>query len=153
MESSHRDESSGTPGYGSPGLDNPVVTWYAIAIVSAGAPAFLGRVSAGEDWWNRAAVGGLVLWAGLAALITAQGRATGVPDSEFIDGLLAAALVFGVLPFCAYYTLGRWLARRPVVLLCSCAATLVPFAVYLVLMSLWIAGMVSCSPGQYECPV
>jgi hypothetical protein len=76
-----------------------------------------------------------------------------VPVYEAVEGVALAALLLGALPVYGFFTLGRALAGRRIILVLACLGATLPVA-YLYFIG-WIAvlALVHCPPDAYECPV
>jgi hypothetical protein len=118
----------------------------------AGAAAALGARSR-EDPRARPLLIGLLSATGIAVLILAETRDPEVTDGRFVQGLLLGGLLFGVVPFLAYFALGRWLSRRPGWLVFAWLVALVPFYLYSFFALIIALDLIACTPDAYECPL
>lgn len=123
--------------------------------IAAAAMAALGgaRVLAPEAPAWRVLVLGCSVTAAIAVAVFAQERGSGVPDRDFVEGLLLAALLFGVVPWAAYFGLGRALAQRRRLLAILFVLSLVALVVYVFMALVATLALVSCGPDAYECPL
>jgi hypothetical protein len=99
-----------------------------------------------------------VLWGALAAIvgvvvILVQARESGVETDEFVKGLILGGAALALLPYVAYYSLGRVLGRHRVVLGFVWLASLAPLYYYSFVAFLWALDLVHCPPDAYECPL
>jgi hypothetical protein len=68
-------------------------------------------------------------------------------------GLIVGAFLLGMFPLLLYWAIGRWLARRPLVLMAVWAVSIVPLLFYLFLALILVADIVYCPEDAYECPL
>jgi hypothetical protein len=78
---------------------------------------------------------------------------TDVDTGTVVFGAILGATLTATGPLLAYYGLGRTLTGHRMVLALLWLASLVPLTFWLVLTLLLTAGIVSCPPDAYECPV
>ncbi|MFL5910623.1 MAG: hypothetical protein ACJ768_08685 [Gaiellaceae bacterium] len=88
-----------------------------------------------------------------AAWFAWTGYTRGVETGAAVTGIALAAVAQGVLPSAGYWALGRSLARRRGWLMALWAGSIVPLGIYLVVLTIVVAGFVACPPDAYECPL
>ena len=88
------------------------------------------------------------------AALAADTHAHGVSTEDYLTGMVAAGLVLGGLPVCAYFVLGRGLSSHPVVLGAIVVLT-APLVLYFVYFFGWLVtlSLTHCPPDAYECPL
>jgi hypothetical protein len=79
-------------------------------------------------------------------------REPGVQGAPFAEGVVATVGITAAL-LLGYRALGTCLRSRRGVLLAVVLASFVPLALGLFFALLWIASLVTCPPGSYECPI
>lgn len=87
-----------------------------------------------------------------SAVLAASTHEPDVPAGQAVFGVLGAGVFLGAAPACAYFALGRALARRPIALGLVFAASAVPLVVYLLMGWFVVIDVVHCPPDAYECP-
>ena len=116
-------------------------------------PCVMGVALADHPWLNFAAVVGVVLWTAVGVAAAAQSYDGDVSTFDVVAGVVVGGVFLGAAPFGAYYGLGRWLARRRIVLAIVVVASLLPLAYYLFVAFVIAVGFIGCPPDSYECPV
>jgi hypothetical protein len=97
-------------------------------------------------------VAGTVLAAVALGALAATGRAKGVEDGPFVEGILVAAVFAGALPFLVLSSAGRYI-RNAIALTVAWVVLSAGSVVLLVVVAFVVAKLVGCPPDSYECPV
>ena len=127
--------------------------WLAPLLGAAVAAALGARlVAPAARTWRTLLVGGAV-YAVLAVLALAGERGHGVSDGDYVKGLALAGLLFGPVPFAAYFGLGRALARWRWVLVVVFVVSLAALFYYAFFALIATLELVHCGPDAYECPI
>jgi hypothetical protein len=128
------------------------VGFFLVPLLVAAIPTALGvwEARSGRSRWTYLPI---AAWTVLVLALTVAARETDVSTGPFVGGLVIAAVFIGVLPPLLYLVAGRFLAFRPVVLAIVWLISLAPFAYYLFLAFIVVAGKVACTPDDYECPI
>ena len=127
--------------------------WLLPALVAAAASAF-GHVTRRNDrTWFQPALAFFVAVAMIAlGAIAAGARDPEVSDGDFATGVALAAVGLGAVPLLAFYSLGYALRYAWAVAMLWVVGS-IALGFYMLLGTLFVAGLVACPPDAYECPV
>jgi hypothetical protein len=100
--------------------------------------------------WRALQAGGIATI--VVGVLIATWRGEGVEDGSFWSGVILGPFIVALFPLYLYYALGRWLARRTVVLCLVWVASVPALYFYLLLGFVFTAELVNCGPDAYECP-
>ena len=126
---------------------------WVLPAVAIGVATVLGVQLADRPKLDWRVIAGAVAWCVAVLAIAVPERDPEVTDGAFAEGLVLCALLVGVVPYAAYYALGRLLARKRVALGVVWVLSVAPFYYYLFIAWLIVLDRVACGPDDYECPV
>ena len=130
-------------------MNRPLIDFLLLVALGSATPILIGHLLA--RWGGRRGHGfglALVVLASLAiALVELLGRAPDVPVSRALTGASIAALLLGLLPLSLCFELGYRFPWR-LVLVGLWLLSLIPIAVYVLFMGLWVYGFVDCTTTE-----
>ena len=125
--------------------------WLIPATISAAAFA-VGHLTRTRGWLNRWLVLAVVVAMALFGWFALGMYESDVSTGQATQGLAIAVLGLGAVPVIGYYALGRvldttWLAAV------LWSVGVVPLSLYMVFGWIVVAGLMGCTPDDYECPI